>query len=67
MSHTRSVAVPLKKPVDTGYPKYPGSVFTDVPVETPLLKVNDYGPLGARFFWTGIDRLTFFRRMCTAK
>ena len=42
--------MPLKKPDDTGYPKYPDCVSTDVPVETPLLKVNDYGPLGARFF-----------------
>ena len=44
------VAVPLKKPDDTGYPKCPDCVFADVPASTPLLKVYDYGPLGARFF-----------------
>ena len=46
------VAVPLKKPDDTGYPKCPDCVFADVPANTPLLKVYDYGPLGARFFFT---------------
>jgi len=25
-------------------------VFADVPANAPLLKVYDYGPLGARFF-----------------
>ena len=44
------VAVPLKKPDDAGYPKCPGCVFADVPANAPLLKVYDYGPLGARFF-----------------
>ena len=42
--------MPLKKPGDTGYPKCPDSVFADVPASAPLLKVYDYGPLGARFF-----------------
>ena len=42
--------MPLKKPDDTGYPKCPDSVFADVPASAPLLKVYDYGPLGARFF-----------------
>ena len=44
------VAVPLKKPVDTGYPKCPDCEPADVPAGPPLLKVYDYGPLGARFF-----------------
>lgn len=44
------VAEPLKKPDDAGYPKCPGCVFADVPANAPLLKVYDYGPLGARFF-----------------
>jgi hypothetical protein len=44
--------VPLKKPDDTGYPKCPDCVFADVPANAPLLKVYDYGPLGARFFFT---------------
>ncbi len=42
--------MPLKKPDDTGYPKCPDSAFADVPASAPLLKVYDYGPLGARFF-----------------
>ena len=42
--------MPLKKPDDTGHPKCPDCVFADVPASTPLLKVYDYGPLGARFF-----------------
>ncbi len=42
--------MPLKKPDDTGYPKCLDCVFADVPASTPLLKVYDYGPLGARFF-----------------
>ena len=42
--------MPLKKPDDSGYPKCPDSVFADVPANAPLLKVYDYGPLGARFF-----------------
>ena len=42
--------MPLKKPDDTGYPKCPDCVFADVPASAPLLKVYDYGPLGARFF-----------------
>ena len=42
--------MPLKKRGDPGYPKCPGSVFADVPASAPLLKVYDYGPLGARFF-----------------
>ena len=49
-SHNKFVAVPLKKPDDAGYPKCPGCVFADVPANAPLLKVYDYGPLGARFF-----------------
>ena len=49
-SHNEDVAVPLKKPGDTGYPKCPDSVFADVPASAPLLKVYDYGPHGARFF-----------------
>ena len=64
ISHNVMVAVPLKKPVDAGYPKYPESVSADVPAETPLLKVNDYGPFGARFFcatfcrgWTRAEAL----------
>ena len=48
-SHNKHVAVPLKKPGDIGYPKCPSCVFADVPASTPLLKVYDYGPLGARF------------------
>ena len=48
--HNEPVAVPLKKPDDTGYPKCPDCVFADVPANAPLLKVYDYGPLGARFF-----------------
>ena len=44
------VAVPLKKPDDTGYPKCPDCVPADVPAGAPLLKVYDYGPHGARFF-----------------
>ena len=43
--------MPLKKPGDSGYPKCPGSVFADVPASAPLLKVYDYGPPGARFFF----------------
>jgi len=54
-SHNNAVAVPLKKPDDTGYPKCPDCVFADVPANTPLLKVYDYGPLGARFFLRGIS------------
>jgi len=50
-SHNEFVAVPLKKPDDTGYPKCPDCVFADVPANAPLLKVYDYGPLGARFFF----------------
>ena len=50
LRHNEFVAVPLKKPDDAGYPKCPVCVFTDVPVDTPLLKVYDYGPFGARFF-----------------
>ena len=50
-SHNEYVAVPLKKPDDTGYPKCPDCVFADVPANAPLLKVYDYGPLGARFFF----------------
>ena len=50
------VAVPLKKPDDTGYPKCPDCVPADVPAGAPLLKVYDYGPHGARFFCTDIDR-----------
>ena len=42
--------MPFKKPDDSGYPKCPDSVFADVPANAPLLKVYDYGPLGARFF-----------------
>ena len=42
--------MPLKKRDDTGYPKCPDCVVADVPASTPLLKVYDYGPLGARFF-----------------
>ena len=42
--------MPLKKPDDTGYPKCPDCVSADVPAGAPLLKVYDYGPLGARFF-----------------
>ena len=42
--------MPLKKRGDPGYPKCPGSAFADVPASAPLLKVYDYGPLGARFF-----------------
>ena len=42
--------MPLKKPDDAGYPKCPGCVFAGVPANAPLLKVYDYGPLGARFF-----------------
>ena len=42
--------MPLKKPDDAGYPKCPDCVFADVPASAPLLKVYDYGPLGARFF-----------------
>ena len=49
-SHNELVAVPLKKPDDTGYPKCPDSVLADVPASAPLLKVYDYGPPGARFF-----------------
>ena len=49
-SHNEFVAVPLKKPDDAGYPKCPDCVFADVPASAPLLKVYDYGPLGARFF-----------------
>ena len=45
--------MPLKKPDDTGYPKCPDCVVADVPASTPLLKVYDYGPLGARFFLHG--------------
>ena len=52
LRHNEFVAVPLKKPDDAGYPKCPVCVFTDVPVDTPLLKVYDYGPFGARFFGT---------------
>ena len=29
--HNKRVAVPLKKPDDTGYPKYPARAFADVP------------------------------------
>ena len=50
IGHNEMVAVPLKKPDDTGYPKCPDCVFADVPANAPLLKVYDYGPLGARFF-----------------
>ena len=46
--------MPLKKPDDTGYPKCLDCVFADVPASTPLLKVYDYGPLGARFFFRGV-------------
>ena len=46
--------MPLKKPDDTGYPKCPDCVVADVPASTPLLKVYDYGPLGARFFLRGV-------------
>ena len=46
--------MPLKKPDDTGYPKCLDCVFADVPASTPLLKVYDYGPLGARFFLRGV-------------
>ncbi len=42
--------MPLKKPDDTGYPKYPDCEPADVPAGPPLLKVYDYGPHGARFF-----------------
>ena len=58
LRHNEFVAVPLKKPDDAGYPKCPVCVFTDVPVDAPLLKVYDYGPLGARFFFSGLS--TFF-------
>ena len=44
------VAVPLKKPDDTGYPKCSDCEPADVPAGPPLLKVYDYGPHGARFF-----------------
>ena len=54
--HNEAVAVPLKKPDDTGYPKCPDCVFADVPANAPLLKVYDYGPLGARFFYVLFDR-----------
>ena len=40
----------LNRPRDAGYPKYLVCAPTDVPVGAPLLKVYDYGPLGARFF-----------------
>jgi hypothetical protein len=50
LRHNEFVAVPLKKPDDAGYPKCPVCVSTGVPVDAPLLKVYDYGPLGARFF-----------------
>jgi hypothetical protein len=52
------VAVPLKKPDDTGYPKCPDCVPADVPAGAPLLKVYDYGPYGARFFCPNNDRLS---------
>ena len=55
-SHNECVAVPLKKPDDAGYPKCPDCVFADVPANTPLLKVYDYGPLGARFFYVLLVR-----------
>jgi hypothetical protein len=42
--------VPLTKPADNGYPKYPYCVPAGVPAGAPLLKVYDYGPFGARFF-----------------
>jgi len=48
------VAVPLKKPDDTGYPKCPDCVPADVPAGAPLLKVYDYGPHGARFFYAAL-------------
>ena len=48
--HNNVVAVPLKKPDDNGYPKCPCCAPADVPAGAPLLKVYDYGPLGARFF-----------------
>jgi len=50
IGHNEFVAVPLKKPDDTGYPKCPDRAPADVPAGAPLLKVYDYGPLGARFF-----------------
>ena len=52
--------MPFKKPDDSGYPKCPDSVFADVPANAPLLKVYDYGPLGARFFcavFAGSERM----------
>jgi len=52
------VAVPLKKPDDTGYPKCPDCVPADVPAGAPLLKVYDYGPHGARFFSCDSGRCT---------
>ena len=48
--HNNLVAEPLKKPDDNGYPKCPYCAPADVPAGAPLLKVYDYGPLGARFF-----------------
>jgi hypothetical protein len=54
--HNEFVAVPLKKPDDTGYPKCPDCVSLMCPRDAPLLKVYDYGPLGARFFYLLFDR-----------
>ena len=47
----------LDRPRDAGYPKYLVCAPTNVPVGAPLLKVYDYGPLGARFF-CGLARRT---------
>jgi len=67
-SHNDFVAVPLKKPDDTGYPKCPDCVFADVPASTPLLKVYDYGPLGARFFvWCFFWGASLDQRVCVTR
>ena len=59
IGHNELVAVPLKKPDDTGYPKCPDRAPADVPAGAPLLKVYDYGPLGARFFKSRMNTVTY--------
>ena len=51
IGHNEMVAVPLKKPDDTGYPKCPDCAPAGVPAGAPLLKSLYFGPLGARFLY----------------
>ena len=59
--------MPLKKPDDAGYPKCPGCVFAGVPANAPLLKVYDYGPLGARFFALYLHGISGDQSVCVTR